>query len=110
MSEQIWKFPLGGGITAFADMPKDARPLSVGISGLEMVVWAIVDTREKIIERQFFHLAGTGNKLPHGISGCKFLNRVEVSRPSGLMIFHVWATGRWNTAEPDINEKVTLRG
>lgn len=101
VGETIWKFPLrgAGGSGYWAEMPKDALPLSAGWSDGELVVWAMCDGKA-LQERQFFHVAGTGHELPGAGAfrfGARFLSRVEISAPSGLLIFHVFATGLWDT-------------
>lgn len=100
MAETIWKFELiarRDSNAFFAEMPKGAKPLSAGYQNGNFVAWAIVDP-EAEKERHFFHVSGTGHELPVALrDGGRLLNRIEVSQPSGLLIFHAFDTGPWDT-------------
>lgn len=97
MTQKIWKFGLAGGEgnMFFVGLPQKARALSVGCEAGRFVVWALFDVEnEKNREMRWFHIAGTDHKIPDGVAGIPFLNRVDILDPGGLMLrFHAFDGG-----------------
>jgi hypothetical protein len=96
----IWKYalhwPLGGSLF-FCEMPKGARPLSVGHAGAAhdprgaIFIWAIVpDPAAPQVPRNFW-VAGTGLDLREDLATAPCLGRVEMA--DGALIFHVFDLG-----------------
>lgn len=93
---RVWKFTLTApSITGrvFIDMPAVVEPLSVGMQGDEMVVWALVDPDaeyDRTVEENHglrrFVVVNTGDevKVPEG---ARFLG--SVTSRNGI-VWHVW--------------------
>lgn len=56
----IWKYPLVVMDEQGIDMPRGARPLSVGEQRGELVVWVYVPDVEAPKDEKFFFVLGTG--------------------------------------------------
>lgn len=96
MSDRVWKYvlpePHRNG-RAFVDMPADVEPLSVGIQGDEIVVWALVDPDYEPPSGYMpsgprrFIVANTGMDIPGFPEGAKFLG--TVTSATGI-VWHIW--------------------
>lgn len=97
----IWKFALQGGDhnDFWAEMPANAHVLSVGWQDGGFVAWAIVNPDAER-EVHWLHIAGTGHPINPVIHvGGRYLGRVEINAPSGLLQFHPFDTLRWRAGQ-----------
>ncbi len=94
----MWKYVLPRPVEgiSFVEMPAVIEPLSVGIQGDDLVVWAIVDANfqppARVVSpglRPFF-VVNTGAEVPI-VPGSRFLGSVTSS--TGI-VWHVWDGGR----------------
>lgn len=99
-ADRVWKFPLTEPNEAgrvFVDMPATARPISVGMQGDTMVVWALCDPEQEAelnirspIRRRFI-VVNTGMVVPGFPDGVCFLGTVTTG--NGI-VWHVWGGER----------------
>lgn len=78
-------------------MPRHAEPLSVGIQGDHIVLWANVDTEEPMVEHRICVFA-TGERLAleHLRAPERFLGTVQFPGP---LVFHVFCAARGGRGE-----------
>jgi hypothetical protein len=85
--QTVYKYGIPVGDDVIISMPTNARPLSVGMQGETMYVWALVNpTEDNTLFR--FSVRGTGHQL-RGDEG-EFINTVF----AGRFVWHVF----WNYA------------
>lgn len=88
--KQVWKYKLNLKDNPTVRMPAGAQPLSVGMQGDELMVWALVDPeREEQLEWLGFRVAGTGHPIEAVMESWKFMGTVQCRM--GL-VWHVWLT------------------
>lgn len=96
MSDRVWKFALTEPTATgrvFVDLPASARPLSVGLQGDEMVVWALCDPEQEaelhmqVTGPRRFIVANTGDEIPGFPEGARFLGTLTTD--NGI-VWHVW--------------------
>lgn len=85
----VWKFTVpapGPTGRSWIDAPADAKLLSAGMQGDEMVVWALVDPEDQ--EPGLFRLivANTGMTVPGFPEGARFLGSLTHNE----VVWHVW--------------------
>ena len=69
-------------------MPRGARPLSVGMQGQGLYVWALVDTEAPAAEHMFA-VRGTGNEIKPEVEQGDFIGTVF----DGPFVWHVFSLG-----------------
>ena len=67
-------------------LPKGAQILSIGLHGLNIKLWALVDPAETVIEVHQLRVAGTGHAIVDG--NLVFLGTVIFH--DGALVFHVF--------------------
>ena len=91
MNNTIWKFPLFGIDRQEVELPKGARPLSVGVQNANIQMWAAVDSRSAgDLDTWVVWIHGTGYET-HYPESAIFLGTVPMPMPVGELIFHVFA-------------------
>lgn len=84
---EVWKFEIP--IDGFkVEIPQGAVPLSVGIQGNAIMVWATVDPSAPKVTRAF-PIYGTGHKIPPEDRDLPFIGTVFI----GPYVFHVFDRG-----------------
>lgn len=78
MSVTVWKFTCPSKDEFKLTMPKGAQILTFASQGLDMMIWALVDS-EQVREGRHFRLVGTGHPIAnshtlHYIGTCHFTN------------------------------------
>ena len=88
MSEVIYKYTLKktANNEICAEMPFNAKIISVGYQRGDIQVWAIVNPSDKDFHTVFFNVYGTGHEV-NKIEG-KFLGTVVW--PDGSLVFHIY--------------------
>lgn len=86
--ETIWKYPIHGMPgTDYIAMPSGAKAISVGLQGLQMVLWAEVDT-DRPLQIRCVYLVYTGHSTEFA-DGLEKDFVCTVLMPGGLVI-HVY--------------------
>lgn len=93
----VWKYEIpqpGGMGRAFVDLPWNAEPLSVGLQGDTMVLWALVDIDAAAPEDDMqaegprrLIVANTGATVPGFPDGARFLG--SLTTDNGI-VWHIW--------------------
>lgn len=74
------------------EMPRRAEPLSVGIQGDEIVLWASVDTEEPMVPHRIGVFATGGYPALERLrTSTRFLGTVQFPGP---LVFHVFVAAR----------------
>jgi hypothetical protein len=104
VADRVWKFvftnPTSTG-RVFVDMPASARPISVGLQGDQMVVWALCDPEQEteldmqVTGPRRFIVTNTGQEIPGFPDGGRFLG--TVTSDNGI-VWHVWDADARTTA------------
>lgn len=83
--KMIWKYTL---LENDCVIRKNARILSAGVQGDNIVIWALVDPDESPARRRFA-IRGTGHTIDEYIEAGRFVNTVFM----GPLVFHVFDLG-----------------
>lgn len=86
----VFKYPLNYG-TQQVFMPRYARPLSVGVQGQSIVMWAAIEPDAELVEHRV-HVVLTGEGFEFNPGDCLFLGTVTIPTnmlPNGL-VAHVF--------------------
>lgn len=85
----IFKYVLATSGETIVRMPSEATILSAQQQDNKLCVWAIVDVGSNVrFEERKFNAVQTGDAVPANIK--KFVGTVQVERPSGFYVCHVF--------------------
>jgi predicted ABC-type ATPase len=85
------KLDFNGSITL--NLPRRAEIISAAEQRGDIVVYAVIDAKEKKIDEYLIWVVGTGHEIPEAVldrSSCKFLGTVSLQ--DGEFMFHVYWT------------------
>jgi hypothetical protein len=95
MTARVWKFTVempDDRWRSFVTLPYGAVPISVGLQGATMVLWALVTDEEVPSDSAAegphrLIVANTGGEIPHFPDGARFLG--TITSANGI-VWHVW--------------------
>lgn len=85
----IFKFVLADSRNTVVEMPKGAKPLSVGFQGDALCVWAEVEPGAKPDEVHF-HIVPTGDTVQSGPGKLKFIGTASRMAGAHPYVLHVY--------------------
>lgn len=85
MSKAVWKYALDSDVNPL-EIPKGSTILSVGMQGLTLTAWALVNLDSQENEVRTLHVYGTGHEIPVDSLTLRYLGRVD----DGQFIWHVF--------------------
>lgn len=88
MEKVIYKYKLMVVDQNLIEMPKGAIILSVQAQENEPVIWALVNPKNKLEQREF-RIFGTGNPLPSDIMNFIYIGTFQIETLGGLFVGHL---------------------
>lgn len=84
----IYKYQIPTARKFDLDLPDDYKILSVQIQNEEPVMWALIDTENRI-KKEYFQLILTGSNI-NNVENLSYIDSFQVSRYDGIFIFHLF--------------------
>jgi hypothetical protein len=88
MNNTIWKYTLNAGTVNNIDMPLGAEVLSVETQEDDIVLYALVNSKEESQQQMEVRAYGTGHDIDVNLSDYNFLGTAKLY--SGSLMFHVF--------------------
>lgn len=88
----IYKYPVVPGLFE-VELSRNSRVLSVGVQNDKPMMWVLVDTLDKRIEKRKFIVIGTGHETDE-LRDCRFGFVGTFQLDGGALVFHLFESSR----------------